>query len=96
MGTIPEELKNFKSKVSPSIGSMSSTVSVLSSKISSIMSGNTEAMIRTGNMLENGIGVKQSLKKAYTYYKRAYKLGDLQASAKLESIKMKMTTHVFH
>ena len=58
--------------------------------------GNTEAMIRIGNMLEYGIGVKQSLKKAYAYYKRAYKLGDLQASSKLESIKMKMTGHFFH
>ena len=58
--------------------------------------GNTEAMMRTGDMLENGMGVKQSLKKAHAYYNRAYKLGNIQASAKLESIKMKMTRRTFH
>ncbi len=71
MGTIPEELKNFKSKVSPSIGSMSSTVSILSSKISSIMSGNTEAMnkLDASYKSENKGTVLSSVTSLNTFYK---------------------------
>ena len=54
--------------------------------------GSAEGTVRAGYMLENGIGIVQSLDDAMEYYQRASKYGSSEATQRLTSLKARMAS----